>query len=112
VSAAAPAGPVVPPGPSAAVRADPAEPGVLRLVGDVDHAAVVAAEPLVASLAGTVRVVDVGDVAFVDSAGVDLLLRLRAAAPDGHLVLRRVVPDGLVASLLALLGLSGAFADA
>lgn len=112
MSADAPAGPLVAPGPSPAVRADPAEPGVLRLVGDVDHAAAAAAEPLVAALAGTVRVVDVGDVDFVDSAGVHLLLRLRAAAPDGHLVLRRVVPDGLVASVLALLGLTGAFSYA
>ncbi len=112
MSADAPAAALAPSGPPPAVRADPDEPGGLRLVGDVAHAAVVAAEPLVASLVGTVRVVDVGEVAFVDSAGVDLVLRLRAAAPDGHLVLRDVVPDGLVASLLALLGLTGAFSYA
>lgn len=111
MSADASTGPLAPSPPSA-VRADPDEPGVLRLVGDVDHAAAVAAEPLVARLAGTVRVVDVGEVDFVDSAGVHLLLRLRAAAPGGHLVLRRVAPDGLVASLLALLGLTGAFSYA
>jgi anti-sigma B factor antagonist len=92
---------------------DDARP-VLRLRGEVDmlNAEAVRAEGsrlLAGAGAGASLTVDLGDVTFLDSAGLSALIQLRhLATADGGEVLLRSVPDR-VAALLRVSGLTDVF---
>lgn len=88
-------------------RRDDGDTVVISPVGDLDLSTVATFDQEIATVVATGTsgvVVDLSDVAFVDSAGINALLKGRRVAEEHGRVFRVTRPSGLVREVLVMTG--------